>query len=300
METINQKDTYEYTPTRIVLTGEQLFIPGIRSFGRQNNFSARPPLPNHFHENALELTFITDGIFTFHINHTNYGLHGGELFIAYPNEIHSTSSFPMSVGELYWIQIDLTTLTNFLFLSSEAAKHLLNRFTRSKRYVMTFEKSIKSLLVRAFSAALGHDENSRFLCAACIVTILNLLCLENSEISPSMTPDIENALFYINSNLCSEISLEDLASGAGLSLSQFKQKFRRETGSSPRAYINRQKIEFSKELLLQGMPITDIAMKLCFNTSTYFSSVFRKYTTYSPSEFIFLSNKRLQNKAEDV
>lgn len=57
-------------------------------------------------------------------------------------------------------------------------------------------------------------------------------------------------------------------------------------GISPRRFINQQKIEAAKPLLLNRMSVTDIAMQLGFNSSTYFSTVFKQYTMYSPREYL--------------
>ena len=116
-DVLNWKDSYDNTASRIVLTSRELQIPGLRSFGWQRDVSASWPLPNHFHENLLELTFIAEGNYTFRIGGADYPLKGGELFIAYPNEIHSTNQLAMSVGEFYWLQLDPGCPDDFLFLS---------------------------------------------------------------------------------------------------------------------------------------------------------------------------------------
>ncbi|MCI5650303.1 MAG: AraC family transcriptional regulator [Fusicatenibacter sp.] len=286
-DAISWNDYPVSSSNRIVLTQEQLGIPGIRSFGWQRDITASCYLPDHFHENALELTFIINGDYTFCIRNTNYCIKRRELFIAYPNEIHSTNSMPMSVGEFYWLQLEVSHPENFLWLSHPAAESLLERFSITRRHVMFLrQKESLSILPKAFSCALSESENDRYLCASLLVTMLNLFCCESPDYLPSLTPDIDAALHYIHSNIKEDLSLEVIADKAGLSLSQFKQKFRLETGSSPRDYINRQKIEFSKQLLLKGNSVTDIAMALSFNTSSYFTSVFRKYTRCTPSEFI--------------
>ena len=59
-----------------------------------------------FSRKLTELTFIAEGNYTFRIGGADYPLKGGELFIAYPNEIHSTNQLAMSVGEFYWLQLD--------------------------------------------------------------------------------------------------------------------------------------------------------------------------------------------------
>ena len=56
--------------------------------------------------------------------------------------------------------------------------------------------------------------------------------------------------------------------------------------SPPRTYINRQKIELAKELLLQSGNITSVAEELSFDTPAYFSSVFRKFMAMTPSQYI--------------
>ena len=57
-------------------------------------------------------------------------------------------------------------------------------------------------------------------------------------------------------------------------------------GISPRLYINQKKIECAKKLLSEGFSITEVAMHLNFVSSSYFSSVFKKYTNCTPSEYI--------------
>ena len=37
---------------------------------------------------------------------------------------------------------------------------------------------------------------------------------------------------------------------------------------------------------MEGMTVTDIAMLLGFTTSGYFSTVFKKYTLYTPMEYV--------------
>ena len=110
-----------------------------------------------------------------------------------------------------------------------------------------------------------------------------------------MSPDIGRTLDYILDHITSELSLEELASLANLSCSQYKQKFKKQLGISPRRFINQQKIEQAKQLLQEGMSVTDIAMFLGFNTSGYFSTVFKKYMLCTPMEYV----KSLQDKESD-
>ena len=57
-------------------------------------------------------------------------------------------------------------------------------------------------------------------------------------------------------------------------------------GTNPRSFINYHKIEAAKKLLLDGQSVTDTAMELSFSSSNYFSAVFRRYTSLSPTEYV--------------
>ena len=100
-----------------------------------------------------------------------------------------------------------------------------------------------------------------------------------------ITPDIGRAIDYIFQHLSENLPMEELARIALLSESRFKQKFKMEMGTSPRDFVNFHKVEAAKNLLLEGHSVTDVAMELSFSSSNYFSSVFRRYTSFSPTQY---------------
>ena len=95
----------------------------------------------------------------------------------------------------------------------------------------------------------------------------------------------ENYLKAVDMNLPVH-RLDALAEISGLSLSHFKEKFRRQMLTTPRAYINQQKIELAKKLLLETCNVTSVAEELGFDTPAYFSAVFRKFMAVTPSQYI--------------
>jgi len=109
---------------------------------------------------------------------------------------------------------------------------------------------------------------------------------DSAQTRYKITPDIGNAISYIMDNLSEELSLEKTASHVLLSVSRFKQKFKDQLGTSPRNYINYQKIELAKNLLCETQNVTQTAMALGFSSSTYFSVVFRRFTSMSPTEYL--------------
>lgn len=290
MEPIKWLDTYRHTKECTMLTENELQIPGIRLFAMRKIQSALPPLPLHYHENAFEITFIDKGSMSFSCDDKNYNVPGGCIFVSFPNEPHSTNNVPITLNEQYWFQLDIHDPHKFLFLNKDTALEYIRNLNKLDHMLEVPDtKQLRSIIKYAFE--LASKGGNRYLIAGCFTILLQLL-IEAETRSSYTPPDFENVLQYVEDHLTEEISLDFLAAQCRLSTSHFKQKFRNIVGISPRNYINQCKINHAKELLLSGKPITEVAMELGFNTSSYFSAVFKKYTLQTPREFMKSQEER--------
>ncbi|MEM7102882.1 MAG: AraC family transcriptional regulator [Bacteroidota bacterium] len=121
-----------------------------------------------------------------------------------------------------------------------------------------------------------------------------VLLMTKSQQAPSQL-DFLAALFQpkdadfrsvIKHNLYANLSLDELAALAHLSISSFKRKFKDIFNESPKRYINRKKVEKAAELLKSGNArISDIAYDVGFDTLTTFHRNFTAKYGKSPSEF---------------
>lgn len=97
---------------------------------------------------------------------------------------------------------------------------------------------------------------------------------------------LKNVLTYIRNHYDSPITLEELASVAGMSPRYFCRAFAQITGKTPIAYLNYYRIETAGErLLMTNETITDIAMSCGFNDASYFSKIFTREKGVSPSQY---------------
>lgn len=98
---------------------------------------------------------------------------------------------------------------------------------------------------------------------------------------------IKEIVSYIGSHLSEELSVTILAEYFHVNASHLARKFKKETGYTVSGYVNSQKVEAAK-LLLQGdeISIGEVATSLGYNSSSYFSKVFKKVTTESPLDFV--------------
>lgn len=282
---INWHDPYTLTEDRVVYTQEQHHVPGIHTLAHHSMKNSIPSLKWHYHENSFEFTISTKGNFSFSTLSSSYHFSGGDVFISFPNEVHGTNDTPISLGELYWFQLDISNPKEFLFMKESAATHMITKLKALSHHVIQANaKEIHPLMQQAFYQAQINAE-PEFI-ASYLQLFLHLVLASSDKENFALSPDIGRTLNYILDNITTEISLENLAELANLSCSQYKQKFKKQLGISPRHFINQQKIESSKAYLLEGMSITDIAMLLGFTTSSYFSKVFKKYTLYTPTEYL--------------
>lgn len=279
------EDHYTNTKDRLILTETEFFIPGVRMFGHQKIHNAIESLNWHYHENSFEFSIPAKGTFTFSTPEEDYLYSGGDVFISYPNEVHGTNRTPINIGALYWFQLDVSDKNHFLFLKPEAAGELITALNNiSLHVVKTDIKKMLPLIKEAFHY--GQNPQTSQLAASYLQLFLHLL-IDYAQKAPALiSPDIQLSLDYMLEHIRGEITLEQLARFSHLSCSQYKQKFKKQLGISPRQYINQQKIECSKKLLEEGKSITETAMLLNFSTCGYFSTVFKKYTLYSPSEYL--------------
>lgn len=91
---------------------------------------------------------------------------------------------------------------------------------------------------------------------------------------------------YMQAHLQETISIDALASVAGLSTFHFCRMFKLSTGMPPHSYLAHLRIDRAKELLKQtGTPIGDIAFGTGFGSASQFSHFFRKHAGCTPLEY---------------
>lgn len=274
-------DTYMWTEERKVLTEEYLIVPGLEMFGHNRSAKTSYALSPHIHQ-TTEFLYITNGTQKYYVNDKEYTLKGNQVLIVDENTPHSTGEKSYGRHENFWFRIDIEKFAQSL--PREIKALIIERLRGQSGTVISLKENLSGQLHSAFYS-LASDNLSEKLCGyAKFVDFITQL-VSYSDPAGSHSNAITKVISYIDENICSHIKLEELAALCSLSLSGFKQKFRKETGITPREYINIKKIEKAKELLSQGMSVTDTAFALDFSSSNYFSVLFKQLEDVSPSEY---------------
>lgn len=116
---------------------------------------------------------------------------------------------------------------------------------------------------------------------ACLLSVF-----EDRVRTENFNPLTIKIIKYINANLSSRITLEDIGALTFFSPIYCDTVFKRETGHSIVDYIIEKRIEEAKKLMLDGaMCFAKVAEAVGFSDYNYFSRVFKKRSGYTPSAY---------------
>lgn len=94
-------------------------------------------------------------------------------------------------------------------------------------------------------------------------------------------------LDFLNENYMYELSIEDIASFTGRSLSTFKRDFKKISDTSPEKWLVLRRLEAAKEMLRnESKSVTDVYIEVGFKNLSHFSNAFKKHYGVAPSNYI--------------
>lgn len=97
---------------------------------------------------------------------------------------------------------------------------------------------------------------------------------------------ISKSISYINTNYSRKLTLQTVSDYVHLSKNYFVNLFKRETGENFIEYLTKVRVENAKALIKNSkLKTSDISAMVGIDDQRYFSKVFKKYTSMTPSEF---------------
>lgn len=211
------------------------------------------------------------------------------------------------------VQIELPNVNEWVFILSNGDKDsllkkvndYLNKLNRSEnidaRILVIFHHDLLQM-VYSFLESKGiqahllfNDENSSELYKKAENSIDDMTIWMNVFINKAMdyleyTKKSESVVDkikeYINNNLNKNISREDIANALYFNPDTLTKIFRKETGHKLSEYLIEQRIKKSEILVsCTENQISDIAMEMGYDNISYFCTIFKKVTGYTPVEY---------------
>ncbi len=122
---------------------------------------------------------------------------------------------------------------------------------------------------------------------------LDRIYSENS-IRPEQYVQVRQSKAFMQKFYSNRVELNDLAKAACMSRFHYVRIFQRIYGLTPRAYLRDLRISKAKDLLKNGLPITQVCFEIGYESVPTFSSVFKKCSGHSPREYQRLYNSNLE------
>ena len=275
---------------RVVLDLGSLGIPEVPMLGRYNFTHAHQGLVEHAHPGAMEICYLAKGTQIYRVGRRDFVLRGGDVFVTFPGEEHSTGESPQEKGMLYWIHFILPRKpARFLNCPPSDARQLVAQLLAMPHRHFTGDPLLRMLLDEIMAATGRKKDPLRriFLGVKLVEFLLKVLECSRRNPKARLSNGINSLLRHIDAQIEEPLAVPDLAERMALSVSRFKARFKQEIGIPPAEYVLRRKISEAKRLLVRpGATVTDVAFRLSFSSSQYFATVFKRYTGKSPGALL--------------
>ena len=211
-----------------------------------------------------------------------------------PGQRYGTGDWPEQKGDLAWLILKARPLPRgpALGMSGGGARSVLSLLSDpSRAQVLPAAPDVSALLDSVFQWwNRRHEDIGRETIRNRIsALVLGAAGTGNARKIPDDANRlrIERVKLWITEHLSEDISAADMARVAGLSSVGFHLHFKRLTGSSPKDWLMRRRVERAAERLREDpeLTVTSLAHELGFSSSHYFATVFRRYLGASPSSF---------------
>jgi len=245
---------------------------------------------------SWEIHHVLSGVVVYEFeNRLNLELHGGTFLVIPPHMQHRTmngSAAPSTRLSTRWTpqRLGMRHGQSPLFLSKKDIIRIFSSLASSGLVVrqMTHDmlraaKELFYIVNAAETTPTGFE--AALLRHRCNDLLINLALSANAPNPISKGEDVVSAMQkYINEHLGEHIKMKDLIHVSGYGATQLSKLFQDRLGLTPTGYLIRARIQKACELLNHGdMSITEIALACGFASSSYFSTVFRKYKGIAPN-----------------
>lgn len=205
----------------------------------------------------------------------------GSIIVLFPNEKHRYRPDPHTGWDEHWVGVEGRIIENWvssLYLNS-----------LEPCFYIGFNESVLAF----FDSIIEHIKEERPgyqpLVSSTVIHLIGT-CIyihkQNVEVPKDEEIITDKARILFRSNICNPYSPMQVAQELNIGYSWFRRVFKDYTGLSPGQYYIQLKIEMAKELLRNGqLPVKNIAADLNFQSSFYFSTIFKEKVGMSPTDY---------------
>lgn len=231
----------------------------------------------HIHTN-LEMIYLTKGHSIVTLDNKQYNLEAGDIFLAFPNQLHFYEDQTPIEGYLIIFMPEILQEFKDIFQTKIPASPIWKDTNIPTNVSICLEKIIQKLITGNsidYATAKGY-----------------LLALAGEMLShadlinkPGDQDTIKKLLSYCNENYTKPLTLDYLAKELYLNKYYISHIFRERLNMSYKDFITQLRIEHACKLLKKKVSVTETAYSSGFSSTKTFNRVFLQHMKMSPREY---------------
>ena len=281
-------------------------LPGITSIGFWNGAGAQDwGLEPHRNE-GVEMCFLETGTTAFSVETKNFELRSGHFTITRPWQLHKLGAPNIGPGKLHWLILDVGVRRpnqdwrwpRWLTLTAADEAELTRKLRHNENAVWNSSPEIAAAF-RGLSECVLHWKQPHI--ESRMITLLNQLLLgiltalteQQTHQNPELTSRRRTVELFLrdlatnSTNSSRPWTLEKMASHCGMGITAFSKYCRQLVNNGPVEYLNQCRLARAARQLKENLalPVTEIAFQNGFNSSQYFTTVFRRRFHQTPRAY---------------
>ena len=248
--------------------------------------------PLHMHT-LCELYVFVSGNAEYIVESNRFSMQPGDVILTQPNEFHRVQLLSQGKYECFYMKLPLDSFDVITKKVNPLRCFLDRRFGEKNHLRMNEEDRIRLLKICNLYIQEKNfpRENSRMMCISYIFQILALVNeaydRQNDEISRGvvLTPLMRDILNYVNDNLTTIKTAEQVAKKFFITPAYFSKTFCDAMGVSFVKYLRSKKITLAKIHLTKGDSVTTACYESGFSDYSYFIATFHKETGMTPLQY---------------
>lgn len=220
-------------------------------------------------------------------------LEAGSLYLHKPNEFHNIRCNGKQAANSVVISFDcdaneLFSVAGKVIAINEEMRQLIGTIIKESK------QAFSNPLGNPYTKAMEKSMCGEYACEQmiCISIERLLICLLRANGKTDIKkPPKSNSLLgeisdYLRDNVENKLSFNDITKKFSLSASVLKKEFSNHMNCGVMEYFTRLKIDAAKEMIREeNLNFTEIAQKLSFSSSQYFTTVFKRISGMTPTEY---------------
>ena len=248
--------------------------------------------PKEIHE-FYEFAYVENGKLSCTLGEKTVELSGGDFLLIPPSETHSYFVAPAHTAEIFIVcfrcNSELLTIFDRKIALGREEKRLIAEIVSEakKAFAFPFKRKLRLLDSPLLGAQQLVENNVEHL----LIRLIRNEADKNKNIKLVRTPEelesnlVKDIIALLESKLYGKITLEDVCQKTYYSKTFLNGIFKRKTGYTIMQYYTLLKVREAQKLLREELAPSTVSHQLHFESPTYFTKVFKKYTQMTPSAY---------------